>query len=90
MVTPYLKPQRNTCPQSSDSRTAVTSSDSRPLADTKAFSGPVISVLNGDAIELLHYQHPHRIHLYGIDCLAKGEDYGKRAKQAALARLDMG
>ena len=40
-------------------------SPSRAVAD---FSGPVISVLDGDTIEVLHNQHPERIRLSGIDC----------------------
>ena len=35
------------------------------LAD---FSGPVISVFDGDTLEVLHNQHPERIRLSGIDC----------------------
>jgi micrococcal nuclease len=47
------------------------------------FSGPVVGVLDGDTIEVLHNQHPERIRLNGIDCPEKGQAYGKRAKQAA-------
>ena len=47
------------------------------------FSGPVVSVLDGDTIEVLHNQHAERIRLSGIDCPEKGQAYGKRAKQAA-------
>jgi endonuclease YncB( thermonuclease family) len=43
----------------------------------------VVSVLDGDTIEVLHNQHPERIRLSGIDCPEKGQAYGKRAKQAA-------
>lgn len=43
------------------------------------FSGQVVSILDGDIIEVLHNQHPER----GIDCPEKGQAYGKRAKQAA-------
>lgn len=50
------------------------------LAD---FSGPVVSALDGDTIEVLHNQHPERIRLNGIDCPEKGQALGKRAKQAA-------
>lgn len=49
------------------------------------FTGPVVSVLDGDTIEILHNQHPERIRLSGIDCPEKGQAYGKRAKQAASA-----
>jgi len=47
------------------------------------FSGQVISILDGDTIEVLHNNHPERIRLSGIDCPEKGQAYGKRAKQAA-------
>jgi micrococcal nuclease len=48
------------------------------------FSGPVVSVLDGDTIEVLHNQHPERIRLSGIDCPEKGQAYGQRAKQTVL------
>ena len=47
------------------------------------FSGLIVSVLDGDSIEVLQNQHPERIRLSGIDCPEKGQAYGKRAKQAA-------
>ncbi len=47
------------------------------------FTGPVVSILDGDTIEVLHNQHTERIRLNGIDCPEKGQAYGKRAKQAA-------
>lgn len=52
------------------------------LAD---FTGPVISVLDGDTIEVLHNQHPERIRLHGIDCPEKGQAYGTKAKHATSA-----
>ena len=47
------------------------------------FTGPVVSVLDGDTIEVLHNHHPERIRLSGIDCPDKGQAFGKRAKHAA-------
>jgi micrococcal nuclease len=47
------------------------------------FSGPVVSVLDGDTVEVLHTNRAERIRLNGIDCPEKGQAYGKRAKQAA-------
>jgi micrococcal nuclease len=47
------------------------------------FTGQIISVLDGDTIEVLHDNHPERIRLSGIDCPEKGQAFGKRAKQAA-------
>jgi micrococcal nuclease len=32
------------------------------------FTSPVVSVLDGDTIEVLHNQHPERIRLNAIDC----------------------
>ena len=49
------------------------------------FSGPVVSVLEGDTIEVLHNTHPERVRLSGIDCPEKGQAYGKRAKHATAA-----
>ena len=37
------------------------------------FTGPVVSVLDGDTIEVLHNRHPERIRLNGIDCPEKGQ-----------------
>jgi micrococcal nuclease len=50
---------------------------------TADFSGPVVSVLDGDTIEVLHNNRPERIRLSGIDCPEKGQAYGTRVKQAA-------
>jgi micrococcal nuclease len=47
------------------------------------FSAPVVSVLDGDTLEVLHNCHAERIRLSGIDCPEKGQAFGKRAKQAA-------
>jgi len=48
---------------------------SAALAD---FSGPVVSALDGDTIEVLHKKRPERIRLSGIDCPEKGQAYGSR------------
>ena len=47
------------------------------------FPGPVVSILDGDTIEVLHNRHPERIRLSGIDCPEKGQAYGQKAKHAA-------
>jgi endonuclease YncB( thermonuclease family) len=49
------------------------------------FSGAVVSILDGDTIEVLHNTRPERIRLNGIDCPENGQAYWKRAKQAASA-----
>ena len=52
------------------------------LAADFTFTGPVVSVLDGDTIEVLHNQHPEGIRLSGIDCPEKGQAFGTRATQA--------
>jgi hypothetical protein len=47
------------------------------------FTGPVVSVLDGDTIEVLHNTKPERVRLSGIDCPEKGQAYGKKAKHTA-------
>ena len=54
-----------------------------PYTSFADFTGPVVSVLDGDTLEVLHTHHPERIRLSGIDCPEKGQAYGQRAKQAA-------
>ena len=49
------------------------------------FTGSVVSVLDGDTIEVLNEHHADRIRLSGIDCPENGQAYGKKAKQAASA-----
>lgn len=46
-----------------------------------AFTGPVISVLDGDTIEVLHNTYPERIRLSSIDCPEKGQAFGTRASR---------
>jgi micrococcal nuclease len=43
------------------------------------FSGPVVSVLDVDTIEVLHNHRPERIGLNGIDCPEIGQAYGHKA-----------
>jgi micrococcal nuclease len=45
----------------------------------------VVSVLDGDTIEVLHNTSPERVRLSGIDCPEKGQAFGNRAKQATSA-----
>ncbi len=54
-----------------------------PYSSFADFSGPVVSVLDGDTIQVLHNQHLERIRLSGIDCPEKGQAFGKKDKQAA-------
>ena len=52
------------------------------LAD---FNEAVVSILDGDTIEVLNGHHADRIRLSGIDCPENGQAYSKKAKQAASA-----
>jgi endonuclease YncB( thermonuclease family) len=53
----------------------------------QTITGKIISVLDGDTIEVLHNHHAERIRFNGIDCPEKGQAYGTRAKQAAYERV---
>jgi micrococcal nuclease len=44
-----------------------------PILVEADFTGPVVSVLDGDTIEVLHNTRPERIRLSGIDCPEKGQ-----------------
>ena len=54
-------------------------------ASAASFTGPVVSVLDGDTIEVLHNNRAERMRLNGIDCPGKGQAYGQRAKHATAA-----
>jgi micrococcal nuclease len=56
-----------------------------PYPSFADFTGQVVSVLDGDTIEVLNGHHTERICLSGIDCPEKGQAFGQRAKQAASA-----
>ncbi len=57
------------------------------LALAAEFTGPVIVILDGVTIEVLHNHHLERIRLSGIGCPEKGEAYGQRATQAMSAMV---
>jgi endonuclease YncB( thermonuclease family) len=48
-------------------------------------TGPVVSVLDSNTIEVLHNNRAERIRLSGIDCPEKGQAFGSNAKHAASA-----
>lgn len=59
-----------------------------PLATFAAdFTGPVLRILDGETIDVLHNHHAERIRLYGIDCPDKGQTYDTQAKQATSALI---
>jgi len=49
-----------------------------------SFSGMVISVIDGDTIDVLHNKQPERIRLHGIDAPEKGMAFGQAAKEYVL------
>jgi len=49
------------------------------------FTVQVVSVLDGDTLEVLHNNRAERLRLSGIDCPEKGHAYGTRAKQTTPA-----
>lgn len=46
-----------------------------------SFSGIVVSIQDGDTLDVQHHEKSERIRLNGIDTPEKGQDYGRRAKQ---------
>ena len=56
-----------------------------PYACFAEFFGPVVSVLDGDTLDVLHNDQAERIRLSGIDCPEKGQAFGKKAKQFTSA-----
>jgi endonuclease YncB( thermonuclease family) len=47
------------------------------------FTGPVVRVLEGNTIEVLHNHHSEHIRLNEIDCPEKGQAFDLQAKHAA-------
>ena len=45
------------------------------------FSGPVVGIIDGDTLDVLHDSQAERIRLNGIDCPEKKQAYGNKAKQ---------
>lgn len=66
---------------------ALTLTSTTSISVAATYTGQVVSVLDGDTIEVLHNQHPERIRLHGIDCPEKRQAYGGKAKQAASSLL---
>lgn len=48
-------------------------------AFSQTISGSVISVKDGDTIEILHEGKPVKIRLFGIDCPERKQDFGAKA-----------
>ena len=47
----------------------------KPEALKPEYQGAVVSVLDGETIEVLHYTSPERVRLSGIDCPEKVDQY---------------
>ena len=47
-----------------------------PIVTIAGFTGPVVSVLDGDAIEVLHNHHLEHVRLSGIDWPEKDQAFG--------------
>src|SRR3972149_9873128 len=47
----------------------------------KRTSGKVVSVDDGDSIQVLYGRRMERIRLYGIDCPERGQPFSDKAKQ---------
>jgi len=54
-------------------------------AEAFPFTSPVVGVIDGNTIDILHNGKAQRIRLYGIDCPEKGQPFGKVAKWATSA-----
>lgn len=53
------------------------------LLGGKVITGKVVSIQDGDTIEILYERQAYRIRLDGIDCPEKGQAFGTKAKTAA-------
>ena len=54
-------------------------------AEAFPFSGEVVGVLEGSAIEVVRLGKTQRIHLHGLDCPERGQPYGDDVKPAISA-----
>jgi endonuclease YncB( thermonuclease family) len=52
-----------------------------PPAHAETFTGKVVTILDGDTVEVLVDQRPQRVRLEGIDAPEKAQPFGARAKQ---------
>jgi micrococcal nuclease len=73
--TPLSKPCRSRIAQCRDNASAKLAQKS-----LSTFSGKVVSVLDGDTIEVLFNGSAKRIRLADIDCPEKGQPFGQKAK----------
>lgn len=51
------------------------------VAYSQNITGKVISIKDGDTIEILYLNKPLKIRLFGIDCPEKKQDFGEQAKK---------
>jgi endonuclease YncB( thermonuclease family) len=52
-----------------------------PIASADIFSGKVVSVVDGDTINILHDNVREKVILYGIDCPETAQSFGAEAKK---------
>ena len=48
---------------------------------TPEFTGPVVAVIDGDTIDVMHDGQSERVRLDAVDCPERGQAFGARAKQ---------
>jgi len=58
-----------------------TTPSTNPAMPHTSWEGQVVSVIDGDTIEVMHDGRAERIRLHGIDCPESGQAFGTRAKQ---------
>ena len=58
-----------------------------PLSSAQQVSGKVVSITDGDTIEVLINGKAEKVRLYGIDCPEKNQAFGTRAKQFTSATV---
>lgn len=59
---------------------------SNPITQSNLLSGKVVSVQDGDTLEILIDNRPLRIRLNGIDAPERGQPFGSNAKEALSSR----
>lgn len=76
-----LLTEASQCPEGLRDGSGIDRESGRSADGWESISGKVISVIDGDTIDLLHNGRPLRIRLNGIDAPEQGQPNGHRAKQ---------